>query len=98
MEKIIRLLYVGRVTKEKSIERILDCMTNNMSLVIIGEGSDLENLKEQSIKKNLNVIFIGKVEQKYLYEWYSSSHIFIMPSSTETLGFVTLEAMACKVR
>ena len=93
----IRLLYIGRVTKEKSIERILNCMTSNTSLVIIGEGSDLDNLKEISNKKNLNVNFMGKIEQKFLYEWYSSAHIFIMPSSTETLGFVTLEAMACKV-
>tara|TARA_B100001248_G_scaffold262593_1_gene259842 strand:+ start:5573 stop:6814 length:1242 start_codon:yes stop_codon:yes gene_type:complete len=90
-----KLLYVGRITKEKSIDRILEIMDNNMSLVIIGYGGAINNLLDISKEKKLNVTFIDTIEQSELPYWYSSCDLFIMPSSTETLGFVTLEAMAC---
>ena len=90
-----KLLYVGRITKEKSIDRILEVMDNNMSLVIIGYGGAINNLLDISKEKKLNVTFIDTIEQSELPYWYSSCDLFIMPSSTETLGFVTLEAMAC---
>ena len=93
-ENKIRLLYVGRITKEKSINRILESMDDSMSLIIIGHGGSIPYLKNISESQNLNVKFIDTIEQSKLPNWYSSCDIFIMPSSTETLGFVTLEAMS----
>ena len=94
-EDTTKLLYVGRITKEKSIERILEAMDDNMSLIIIGYGGAIKHLNDISNERKLNVKFIDTVEHSELPFWYSSCDLFIMPSSTETLGFVTLEAMAC---
>ena len=69
-------------------------MDDTMSLVIIGQGGSIPYLKNIKESQNLNVKFIDTVEQSELPIWYSSCDIFIMPSSTETLGFVTLEAMS----
>lgn len=90
----IKLLYVGRITAEKSIDRILNIMDNNMSLVLIGYGGAIDVLKSIAFENNLDVKFFETMNQSELPYWYSSCDIFIMPSSTETLGFVTLEAMS----
>jgi glycosyltransferase involved in cell wall biosynthesis len=94
----IRLLYVGRIEREKNIESIFHSMDETMSLCIVGKGgSEYKNyLHNISKNKNIDVTFIGHVDFKKLRYWYSSCDIFIMPSKTETLGFVTLEALACQ--
>lgn len=91
----IRLLYVGRVENEKNIDDALNSMDASMCLCIIGKGNDVDRLKKLSIKLNIDVKFIGQVDSIELRYWYSSCDIFIMTSKTETLGFVTLEAMTC---
>ena len=94
----IRLLYVGRVEQEKNIESIFHSMDETMSLCIVGKcDSEYKNhLYNISKNKNIDVAFIGHVDFNKLRNWYSSCDIFIMPSKTETLGFVTLEALACQ--
>lgn len=94
----IRLLYVGRVEPEKNIESIFHSMDETMSLCIVGKGGcEYKNhLCNISKNKNIDVSFIGHVDYNKLRYWYSSCDIFIMPSKTETLGFVTLEALACQ--
>lgn len=94
----IRLLYVGRVDQEKNIESIFHSMDETMSLCIVGKGGSeyKKHLYNISKNKNINVSFIGHVDSNKLRYWYSSCDIFIMPSKTETLGFVTLEALACQ--
>jgi glycosyltransferase involved in cell wall biosynthesis len=91
----IRLLYVGRVEQEKSIERILYAMDESMSLVVIGEGTQLPVLTKLSQQLGLDVHFIGALSQEQLVDWYCSTDFFIMPSETETLGFTTIESMMC---
>ena len=94
----IRLLYVGRVEQEKNIESIFHSMDETMSLCIVGKGGSeyKKHLDNISKNKNIDVSFIGHVDSNKLRNWYSSCDIFIMPSKTETLGFVTLEALACQ--
>jgi glycosyltransferase involved in cell wall biosynthesis len=90
-----KLLYVGRIELEKSIDIILNSMDKTMSLCVVGKGNDKERLLGIAKERNMDIKFIGLVDSKELRYWYSSCDIFIMPSRSETLGFVTLEAMAC---
>lgn len=90
-----KLLYVGRIELEKSIDIILESMNKTMCLCLVGQGNDKQRLLDIAIKKNIDIKFIGLVNSKELRYWYSSCDVFIMPSRSETLGFVTLEAMAC---
>jgi glycosyltransferase involved in cell wall biosynthesis len=90
-----KLLYVGRVELEKNIVEILDVMDDTMSLCIVGKGNDTERLRQIVIDRNLDVKIVGLVDNDKLRYWYSSADIVVMPSRTETLGFTTLEAIAC---
>ena len=63
---------------------------------IIGEGSELEKIKEYIKKKNLNNIHIlGKISNDKVLDLYSKSKIIIAPSIwPEPFGRFILESMA----
>ena len=88
------LIYVGRLSAEKQIERIKPVLDNipGTCLALVGDGpyrSQLEKFFE-----NTNTNFIGYLSGQELASAYASGDIFLFPSSTETLGLVLLEAMA----
>jgi glycosyltransferase involved in cell wall biosynthesis len=94
-EKII--LHVGRITKEKNIESILQAfgkIRNNARIVIASDGpykKELENLC-QRLGVSKNVLFTGYLPENNLLEYYNLSDIFAMASESETQGLVLLEA------
>jgi sulfoquinovosyltransferase len=65
---------------------------SNTRLVFVGDGPYESELKQYF--QDDDVLFAGKKEGKELSEIFASCDIFVMPSETETLGFVVLEAMA----
>jgi len=96
-DKIV-LLYVGRVAMEKDINVLLEGYTSilnkykdKVSLVITGNGPELEKYKKSFPK---GTIYTGYKKGRELAEIYASSDIFVFPSPTETFGNVVLEAMA----
>lgn len=60
--------------------------------MFVGDGPYESELKFYF--QNDDVLFAGKKEGQELSEIFASCDIFIMPSETETLGFVVLEALA----
>ncbi len=65
-------------------------------LLIIGSGPMEKQLKSLANKTLDNkVIFIGEVERRNLYRYYSAADIFVFPGIGESLGMVYLEAQAC---
>ena len=90
-----KLLFVGRIEPEKNIDEIFDIMDDTMSLCIVGKGNDTERLRQIATERNLDVKFVGLVDNDQLRYWYSSADIVVIPSRTETLGMTTLEAIAC---
>ncbi|TGG78883.1 MAG: glycosyltransferase family 1 protein [Aphanocapsa feldmannii 277cV] len=88
------LLYVGRLSAEKQIERIrpvLDAMAN-ARLALVGDGPYREHLRR--IFADTATTFVGYLGGEELAGAYASADAFLFPSSTETLGLVLLEAMA----
>ena len=88
------LLYVGRLGAEKKITRLRKVLDDNPGtrLAIIGRGPASEEIKEYF--KGYPVYFAGEVTGDPLSQAFASADIFVMPSDSETLGFVVLEAMA----
>ncbi len=92
-----KLLYVGRIAKEKNIEvllemaKILNWQEYNFELNLVGDGPILENLKKEEIE---NVNFLGILKGEKLAEIYRNSDAFVFASEHETFGNVILEAMA----
>jgi glycosyltransferase involved in cell wall biosynthesis len=94
-----KLLYIGRIAGDKNIYfliKIIKCIKNT-SLVIIGNGPDKENVIKLINKYNLNdrIRILNAMEQKELVKFYSNCDIYISPSIYETMGFSTMEALAC---
>jgi glycosyltransferase involved in cell wall biosynthesis len=88
------LLYIGRLSAEKQIERIrpvLEAMPD-ARLALVGDGPHRQQLEAQF--SGLPVTFVGYLAGEELAAAYASGDAFVFPSSTETLGLVLLEAMA----
>ena len=96
-EKSFKILYVGRVTKEKNIGFLIEIFKElyklciNIDLIVVGNG---EFLKYKDELKKYNIHFLGIKSGKELSIIYASSDLFIFPSTTDTLGQVVLEAMS----
>ena len=88
------LLYVGRVSAEKEIDKIKPVLESIPSarLAIVGNGPARDELENHFADTNTN--FVGYLHGQELATAYASADAFIFPSSTETLGLVLLEAMA----
>ena len=88
------LIYVGRLSAEKQIERIkpvLDALPK-ARLALVGDGPYRNQLEK--IFDGSPTTFVGYLAGEELASAYASGDAFLFPSSTETLGLVLLEAMA----
>lgn len=83
-----RFLYVGRLSPEKNIEKLVQAFKQRpqFKLTIVGEGP----LK---IKPSANVQLAGYVPQEQLAGMYQSHDVFILPSTHEPWGLVVEEAL-----
>jgi len=88
------LLYVGRVSAEKQIDRIKPVLEAipNARLAIVGDGPNREALETHFAGTKTN--FVGYLQGLELASAFASADAFVFPSRTETLGLVLLEAMA----
>ena len=84
------LLYVGRVSHEKSIEDFLK-IKSHLKKVVIGKGPQLSQLKS----KYPDTLFLGYKYEEDLAQWYSGASCFVFPSKTDTYGIVMIESLAC---
>lgn len=100
------LIYVGRLGAEKRVKDIkamLDrCNNNNnknnrrrVRLAVVGKGPYEEELKQHF--QGTDTIFTGQLSGDELSKAFASADAFVMPSDSETLGFVVLESMASGV-
>lgn len=98
------LLYVGRLSKEKNLEIIIEAfaLTNKknpkLRLVIIGSGPAEKKLKKLTTKKHLEkyITFKGAIPFEKLHDSpiYVKAAIFITASTSETQGLSIVEGMS----
>ncbi len=88
------LLYVGRLSAEKEIERIKPVLAAipGSRLAIIGDGPHRVDLERHFAGTSTH--FVGYLAGERLAAAYAVADAFVFPSLTETLGLVLLEAMA----
>lgn len=88
------LLYVGRLSAEKGLEaaRPILAAVPGLRLAMVGDGPHREKLQQHFARTP--TYFAGYLKGGELAAAYASSDVFFMPSRTETLGLVVLEAMA----
>jgi glycosyltransferase involved in cell wall biosynthesis len=88
------LLYVGRLSAEKEIDRIKPVLQSipNARLALVGDGPYRQDLEKHFADTPTH--FVGYMTGETLASAFASADAFVFPSRTETLGLVLLEAMA----
>ena len=92
----VRLLFVGRVSKEKDLDILVQAFRNlrqdnvPVELSIVGHGP-----YSTALAKILpEACYTGYLKGTELAKAYASSDIFVFPSTTDTFGNVIIEAQA----
>jgi glycosyltransferase involved in cell wall biosynthesis len=95
----VRLLYVGRVSREKDLDLLAEAYRKLRSdnlpvrLCIVGHGP-----YSQEFSTSLpEALFTGYLAGEELAAAYASADIFVFPSTTDTFGNVIIEAQASGV-
>ncbi|MBI5487808.1 MAG: glycosyltransferase family 1 protein, partial [Deltaproteobacteria bacterium] len=94
-----KLLYVGRVSREKGLDvlgesyRRLRSERDDVELVVVGDGPYLDELRRKWAELP-GVVFTGFVEGEELATLFASADVFAFPSTTDTYGSAVLEAQA----
>ena len=92
----IRLLYAGRVSKEKDLDILaaayqqLRDTDRALQLCVVGDGPYAAALGETLP----DAVFTGYLTGEELATAYASADIFVFPSTTDTFGNVIIEAQA----
>ena len=102
-ERKILIGYVGRFVEEKGIREFIDAIPvvlekrGNVEFLVCGEGPLFREIKDK-IKNNKlsdNVKLVGWVPHEELPEYLNILKLFVLPSHTEGMPNIVLEAMSC---
>jgi glycosyltransferase involved in cell wall biosynthesis len=93
----VRVLYAGRLTKEKGVDLLADAFLAarardpRLDLVLAGGGPE-----EDALRARLggSATFLGWLEGEALARAYADADLFLFCSETDTFGQVVLEAQA----
>ena len=93
---------VCRLSKEKRIENLIQIVAkfkNNLILKIVGDGPELENLKNLAKSLNIrkNIIFLGKINPNKISKIFKNFDYFINSSDFEGFPNTVVEAISSGV-
>ena len=92
-----RLVYVGRLSREKGVDVLLQALawsSSEATLTLVGDGDQRRALERQVLNLGLEdrVLFVGF--QSDIAPWVHEAHCAVLPSRTEGLPMTMLEAAA----
>jgi glycosyltransferase involved in cell wall biosynthesis len=95
-------LYVGRLDREKSVDRVIDAFSTVASavsgsrLVLVGQGTHEAALRSLAESGPIpgRIHFAGGMSREALAPFYRAADLFMFASETETQGLVLAEAHA----
>ncbi|MFF3951330.1 glycosyltransferase family 4 protein [Streptomyces sp. NPDC001902] len=97
-QRPLRLLFVGRLSSQKNVARLLEAtalLREPVQLRIVGDGELREKLEAHAAELGLrNVEFSGGLLGEHLVRAYADADVFVLPSDREGMPLVALEAMA----
>lgn len=96
-------LFAGRLVREKGVFELLsayakleEALREQIGLVFVGDGAARQALETESSLVAAGAIrFAGFVQREQLAAYYALAEMLILPTYTDTWGFVVNEAMAC---
>lgn len=97
----VRLLFVGRLTPQKNVGRLLEAMrlvSEPVHLTIVGLGEREAVLRGRAHELGLReVTFAGARHGADLVREYADADVFVLPSDKEGMPLAALEAMAASL-
>ena len=93
--KLISILFVGRLTFQKNVSVLIKALKHlpgNFKLTIVGDGPELEDLKQLASDYSQMVNFFPPSND--LSSLYSSANVFCLPSQWEGFPNVIAEALS----
>ncbi len=94
------ILFVGRLSREKNVELLLDMMPNVLDrvphahLVVVGDGPAVPRLKQRARRLGEAVTLWGESHGDELRGLFARADVFVNPSVTENFCTTNLEANA----
>jgi len=96
IEKKFDVITISRLVPWKNINELIICCSElGLSLVIVGDGPEMNNLKNIALRFKAKVTFYGNVVQSELPIILNSAKIFVLNSSYEASSYALLEARSC---
>ena len=97
------LLFVGNLVPVKAVDVLLEACGQllrekfDFQLVIVGDGPLRPKLEAQRAVLGLteHVKFVGAITHEALPSWFQAADLFVLPSHSEGVPTVLLEASAC---
>ncbi len=91
-----RLLYIGRLEKDKNISMLLSALQGSpYALDLVGQGSLQETLKQEAKALGVEVRFLGRFENEELPALINRYSLNVLCSEHEGNPKTLLECMAC---
>jgi glycosyltransferase involved in cell wall biosynthesis len=93
--------YIGRLSQEKGILNFMEAIPkvvetrDKATFLIVGAGQLRPQVEEYANKLNNKVKFVGWIPHDELPEYLNKLKLLVLPSYTEGLPNIMLEAMAC---
>ncbi|WP_270180291.1 glycosyltransferase family 4 protein [Alkalihalobacillus sp. CinArs1] len=100
---IYRFVSIGRLVKGKKFDIVIEAFAKrfnnvkNVELIIVGDGEEYSNLKEQINSLNMSdkIKLTGFLNREKTAKLLSKSNSYVTASSFETFGVPVVEAMSC---
>ncbi|ATY12113.1 glycosyltransferase family 1 protein [Amycolatopsis sp. AA4] len=97
-EPVLRLLFVGRLSPQKNLARLLHALVRvrqPVVLDVVGDGEQRTRLAETVQRQGIaGVRFHGRLHGASLLHRYEQADLFVLPSDREGMSLAALEAMA----
>ncbi len=97
------LLFIGNLVPVKGLDVLLEALAlrraagQPFTLFLVGQGPQKAALQQQAERLGLadRVRFLGSRPHDELTSWYQAADLFVLPSRSEGVPLVLLEAIAC---
>ena len=98
------VLFVGNLLPVKGVTRLVDALAilhrrgaGGLHLVLIGDGNLEPQLRRQATRAKLDEVvhFLGQRSPEEVARWMSAADLLCLPSESEGLPNVILEALSC---